>query len=189
MLVATRWSHHAGKRHGPEGLLSSGTPGARNSWTPSARCPTARWWRSGLEDIGTLANPVKLYKFLDAATNSLTTDEELASLKELAGLANEVRGIGLDNIQFLTVPWKWWVEDPNRVVWAPEADKLWHRLENDMPLPRDLSKGVVTAADGPSAKPRPSGGATPSAGPSQSPAPTPSDEAAAADAAENGLCA
>ncbi len=138
---------------------------------------------------GTLANPVKLYKFLDAATNSLTTDEELASLKELAGLANEVRGIGLDNIQFLTVPWKWWVEDPNRVVWAPEADKLWHRLENDMPLPRDLSKGVVTAADGPSAKPRPSGGATPSAGPSQSPAPTPSDEAAAADAAENGLCA
>ncbi|HEU4515319.1 MAG TPA: LCP family protein [Nocardioidaceae bacterium] len=138
---------------------------------------------------GTLANPVKLYNFLDAATNSLTTDEELASLKELAGLANQVRGIGLENIQFLTVPWEWWPEDRNRVVWAPEADKLWHRLENDLELPRDLSKGVLTAADKPDAKPKPSGGVTPSQGPAESPTPTPSDEAAAAEAAENGLCA
>jgi LCP family protein required for cell wall assembly len=135
---------------------------------------------------GTLANPVKLYNFLDAATKSLTTDEELASLKKLAELANEVRGIGLENIQFLTVPFEWWVEDPNRVVWAPEADKLWHRLETDQEIPKNLSKEVVTAAGRSAGKPKPSGGG---GGQATSPTPTPSDEEAAADAAENGLCA
>lgn len=135
---------------------------------------------------GTLANPVKLYNFLDAATKSLTTDEELASLKKLAELANEVRGIGLENIQFLTVPFEWWVEDPNRVVWAPEADKLWHRLENDQEIPKNLSKEVVTAAGRSAGKPKPSGGG---GGQATSPTPTPSDEEAAAEAAENGLCA
>lgn len=135
---------------------------------------------------GTLANPVKLYNFLDAATKSLTTDEELASLKKLAGLANEVRGIGLENIQFLTVPFEWWVEDPNRVVWAPEADKLWHRLETDQEIPKNLSKEVVTAAGRSAGKPKPSGGG---GGQATSPTPTPSDEEAAAEAAENGLCA
>lgn len=138
---------------------------------------------------GTLANPVKLYNFLDAATASLTTDEELASLKELAGLANQVRGIGLENIQFLTVPWQWWPEDRNRVVWAPEADRLWQRLENDLDLPRDLAKGVLTAADKPASTPKPSATASPGEDATESPSPTPTEEAAAAAAAENGLCA
>jgi LCP family protein required for cell wall assembly len=133
---------------------------------------------------GTLANPVKLYNFLDAATKSLTTDEDLASLKKLASLANEVRGIGLENIQFLTVPFEFWVEDPNRVVWAPEAKKLWKRLENDEPLPRNLSKSVVTAA-GDKAKPGGGGG---TGGKPKNPTPTPSEEEQAAVAAENGLC-
>lgn len=144
---------------------------------------------------GTLANPVKLYNFLDAATESLTTDEDLASLKDLAGLANQLRGIGLENIQFLTVPWEWWVEDRNRVVWAPEADQLWQRLENDETLPRSLADGVLTAAQEPGGKAQPSASTsaspsdTPTDGASESTSPTPSEEAEAAEAAENGLCA
>ena len=138
---------------------------------------------------GTLANPVKLYNFLDAATESLTTDEELASLKSLAGLANQLRGIGLENIQFLTVPWEWYPEDRNRVQWAPEADQLWYRLEHDKAIPRNLSQGVVTAADKPSGKPKPSGSADPSETPGESPSPSPSEQEAAQEAAENGLCA
>jgi LCP family protein required for cell wall assembly len=139
---------------------------------------------------GTLANPVKLYNFLDAATQSLTTDPELASLKELTKLANQVRGIGLENIQFMTVPFDWWVEDPNRVVWAPEADRLWKLLENDEELPPKFTDGVTTAADRPSGgakKPKPS--TTPGTEAPQSPTPTPEDEERAAQAAENGLCA
>jgi LCP family protein required for cell wall assembly len=136
---------------------------------------------------GTLANPVKLYNFLDAATKSLTTDPELASLTELTSLANQVRGIGLENIQFLTVPFDWWEEDPNRVVWAPEAERLWDLLRQDKLLPPEFAKGVTTAADSPSGKPKPSRSPD---GQSTAPSPSPDEEAeAAATAAENGLCA
>ena len=41
---------------------------------------------------GTLLNPVRLYNFLDAATKSLTTDPELASLNKLRGLAGAAQG-------------------------------------------------------------------------------------------------
>jgi LCP family protein required for cell wall assembly len=138
---------------------------------------------------GTLANPVKLYNFLDAATESLTTDPELANLKNLGDLANQLRNIGLDKIKFMTVPWEWWEEDPNRVVWAPEADKLWHRLEHDLELTPKLSQGVTTAADAPSAKPKTSGSASPSQAPSEGASPSPTEEAEAAEARANGLCA
>jgi LCP family protein required for cell wall assembly len=141
---------------------------------------------------GTLANPVKLYNFLDAATKSLITDPELAHLKKLAGLANQVRDIGLDNIQFLTVPWETYQPDPNRLVWAPEAKRLWRLIKLDEPLTRGLSKEVTTAADAPSARPKPKGdrqktGSGPSKRPSHQPTQTPEEKAAMA--AENGLCA
>ena len=43
---------------------------------------------------GTLVNPVRLFRFLDAATKSLTTDTGLSSLGKLAGLAKSLKGIG-----------------------------------------------------------------------------------------------
>ncbi len=163
---------------------------------------------------GTLANPVKLYKFLDAATKSLSTDEGLNSLKELIGLARQLRDIGLENIQFLTVPFEPYPPDHNRLVWAPEAKKLWRRIEHDKPLPDKLEKTVITAADtvpgsknGPATdRPSPtgaaspgdagSGAASPTPGASETPsAPSttstadPDAEAAAAARRANGLCA
>jgi LCP family protein required for cell wall assembly len=145
--------------------------------------------------LGTLANPVKLYSFLDAATKSLTTDPELASLKNLAGLARQVQNIGLDNIQFLTVPFESYEPDPNRLVWAPEAEGLWDRLRMDRPLGPDLGGSVITAADKPPSAPGGSPGGSsgpsePSPSSSASPGGTPSPSAeAAANARENGLCA
>ena len=64
---------------------------------------------------GTLANPVRLYSFLDAATQSLTTDTGFAHLKELASLGSSLKNIGLDNIQFITVPNEPYTADPNRL--------------------------------------------------------------------------
>jgi LCP family protein required for cell wall assembly len=138
---------------------------------------------------GTLANPVKLYNFLDAATESLTTDPELANLKNLAELANQLRNIGLDKIKFMTVPWEWWEEDPNRVVWAPEAEQLWRHLETDRPLPREMAQAATTAADAPSSKPKTGGSPSPGGSSSESASPSPSEEAKAAEARQNGLCA
>jgi LCP family protein required for cell wall assembly len=128
---------------------------------------------------GTLANPVRLYNFLDAATKSLTTDPGLASLSKLAGLAKSLKGIGLQHIQFLTVPFQEYAPDPNRLQWAPQAKKLWSRIRNDEPVGKKF--GEVTTAAQHAGKP--------SKKKSSSPSPSPSRTAAARAAEENGLCA
>ncbi len=135
---------------------------------------------------GTLLNPVRLYNFLDAATKSLTTDPELASLNKLRGLAGQLKDIGLKQIQFLTVPFESYEPDPNRLQFAPEAEELWERIRNDEPLPSKFGKDVTSAAEGPGEE---------SPGPSTDPSPSndPKEQAKAAAraraAAENGLCA
>jgi len=130
--------------------------------------------------LGTLSNPVKLYNFLDAATKSLTTDPGLADLKELAGLANQLKSIGLDNIKFLTVPFETYEPDPNRLVWAPSAKKLWRRIQLDEPLSTKQDKATISAGDQVPSSPRtsPSAGASPTVSPSK-----------AQQRLDNGLCA
>ena len=51
---------------------------------------------SKVYSAGTLTNPVRLYKFLDAATSSLSTDSGFAHLKDLASLGSSLKGIGLE---------------------------------------------------------------------------------------------
>lgn len=144
---------------------------------------------------GTLLNPVRLYNFLDAATKSLTTDPELASLGKLRGLAGQMKDIGLGKIQFLTVPWESYPPDPNRVQLAPEADQLWRLLRNDEALPPRFGKDVTTAAEEPgksstsSASPSPSSEPSASASPSDDTRAQAQAAARARAAAENGLCA
>jgi len=137
--------------------------------------------------LGTLSNPVKLYKFLDAATKSLTTDPGLADLKELADLANQLKSIGLDNIQFLTVPFETYQPDPNRLVWAQAAKKLWRRIRLDEPLSARESRATISAGDQVPSTPQsqnsqgpqnPTAGASPTMSPSQ-----------AQQRLDNGLCA
>ncbi len=139
---------------------------------------------------GTLANPVRLVRFLDAATKSLTTDTGLSSLNKLGGLAKSLKGVGLDQIQFLTVPFEPYPPDHNRLQWAPGADRLWYRIRNDMPINKRFAGDVTTAAkDGNpsgSASPKPSGGPSGGQSPSQDPSASATE---AAKAAENGLCA
>ena len=79
----------------------------------------------------TLANPIQLSKFIDAATKSLTLDPDIGSISKLVGLAYQFRHIGLDHIQFVTTPWE---PDPSdRTAWSgrrrPQA--LWNAIAND----------------------------------------------------------
>ena len=144
---------------------------------------------------GTLLNPVRLYNFLNAATKSLTTDPELASLNRLRQLASQLKDIGLAEIQFLTVPFESYPADPNRLQWAPEADRLWERIREDRPLSGRLGQGITTAAEQPGAgdEDPASPSATPSGSPSTPDAASEREqaraEARARMAAENGLCA
>ena len=80
-----------------------------------------------------LFSPTQLYGFLDAATKSLTTDPDFG-LGTMKDLAESVRGIGLGNIQFVTVPNETYAPDPNRVQWQDSAEVIWRSLREDRKL-------------------------------------------------------
>ncbi|GAA1922567.1 LCP family protein [Nocardioides marmoribigeumensis] len=124
---------------------------------------------------GTLFNPKRLYDFLNAATKSLTTDRGLHKLTEMASLANQVKGIGLKRVQFLSMPFEAYEPDPNRLQAAPDAKQLWRLLRADKPLPKKFTGNAAKASD-----------QTPK--PGQTPSPS-KDPTRAAEAARAGLCA
>jgi LCP family protein required for cell wall assembly len=114
-----------------------------------------------------LARPDRLISFLNAATNSLTTD--IANIGRMARIGVEFKDIGLKRIQFITVPWQYAPSDPNRVEWLPEAEELWEKVRNDAPLGK-LRDGAITAADDVTG----SGGTTESVSPSETETGSPS---------------
>lgn len=153
---------------------------------------------------GTLARLDRLVGFLNAATKSLTVDPGLENVAQIGKLGLGFQNIGLDKIQFVTVPWAYDTREEfrGRVVWRPEAKELWRKIRNDEPLTRRLTQGAINAAAPPGATPPPAAGAptestgteTPSetATPTPSPTPTTSPEEQAkakAEAEAAGLCA
>jgi hypothetical protein len=83
-----------------------------------------------------------------------------------------VRTIGLDKVQFFTVPFEPYEPDPNRLVPAAEADALWDQVRHDEPLGRSLTSGATKASEGDPSEPRKG-----------------RDPERTAEAARNGLCA
>lgn len=82
-----------------------------------------------------LLRPDKLYKFLNAATKSMTADEDLG-LKRLFSIANSVKKLGMDELVFVTVPTEPYPGNSNRVQWRTEAsDALWAAIRDDTDLP------------------------------------------------------
>lgn len=137
-----------------------------------------------------LARPDRLLGFLRAAAKSLIVDSGLGSPVKIANLAREFSDTGLDEIKFITVPWDWYEPDPNRLVWAAEANQLWTKMKYDEPLGHRLSTEAISAAQRPgsTAAPTPDSEASPSAEPTDEPT---AEETRTAEeiAEENGLCA
>jgi LCP family protein required for cell wall assembly len=134
---------------------------------------------------GTLARVDRLVGFLDAATDSLQVDPGLDNVIKVAKLGVGFQGIGLENIQFVTVPFEYdqRPEYAGRVSWLPKQSKeLWGKIAADEPLTKQLTSDAITAA-----KPTGSDNKHPGKSPSKpSPSVTPDE---AEQAAANGLCA
>ncbi|HIZ98541.1 MAG TPA: LCP family protein [Candidatus Janibacter merdipullorum] len=82
-----------------------------------------------------LLRPDKLYAFLDAATKSMTADEDLG-LKRMISIAGSVKELGMSELTFVTVPTEPYQGNSNRVQWRTEAsDELWTAVRNDTDLP------------------------------------------------------
>lgn len=102
---------------------------------------------------GMLARPDRLLGFLDAVTESVQTD--FPSAMRLARLGGQLQNIGLDNIKFVTVPWKY-DRRPDflyRVQWVqPDATELWKLIVDDKPLPRKFTDDSIRADRAPGSK-------------------------------------
>ncbi|WP_442810206.1 LCP family protein [Streptomyces sp. W16] len=107
-----------------------------------------------------LFNPAKLYPVLDAATSSLTTDPDLASLRGLYELVRGLRNIPTEHVQFLTVPRESYIYNANRdQLVEPEAEKLFARLRADATVAVTKEVPLDSGTNGSNAAPV--GGATP----------------------------
>jgi LCP family protein required for cell wall assembly len=143
---------------------------------------------------GTLTRFDRLVRFLNAATQGLTTD--IANIKDMAKIGLQFQDIGLKKIRFITVPFVYSQSQPGRVEWTSDAATLWDRIRTDKPLGklRDGSLGANQVPSGSSSSsPSPSGpdSSSPSS-PSGTSSPTEgsshSVDASADDLAFAGLC-
>ncbi|QSR24817.1 transcriptional regulator [Nocardioides aromaticivorans] len=116
---------------------------------------------------GMLARPDRLIRFMNAATSSLQTDFD--GIAEMADIALTAKGIGADNIKFVTTPWVYSDKVSAGIEWTPEVDKLWRLVRKDKPLTSEFLKDALSAGD------KPDG--TPSAGGSGSASDKASDKA------------
>ena len=126
----------------------------------------------------TLARFDRLVGFLNAATNSLTVDEELENVVKIARIGMGFQNIGLDKIQFLTVPNAYYPRESDffgRVYWLKTADQMWEEVAADEPLSPRFTDDAIRASGAPGGG---SGGSK-----------KPRDPDEAAEAAQNGLCA
>ena len=86
---------------------------------------------------GTLANPLKLSRFLGAALAAIKVDQGL----NVSSLADQLRGISPHNVRFMTVPLSNYnYQTPtgeSAVLWdASAAQKLFSEMKNDQPATR-----------------------------------------------------
>jgi LCP family protein required for cell wall assembly len=124
------------------------------------------------EQSGLLTDPVRLYKVLDAATKSLSMDEELASIGALSGLALEIKSVGSKNIQFVALPWK--SRGDGSIELTSAADAILEAFRTSTLPILDLSKKASPATTA-STSPSPSTSASGKPGiPTGTPSPSPS---------------
>jgi anionic cell wall polymer biosynthesis LytR-Cps2A-Psr (LCP) family protein len=145
---------------------------------------------------GQLLNPLAIYRFLDAATRSLTIDSELGGITGLYDLGQSLRGLPQDKIAFFTLPTFPRSEvvpsDTANVMWTqPEDNQVFASFRDDVPAspPADLTVGAHPKA---AATPSPAAAPTAPAA-SGSPATRPSATASSIDlqarTANQNICA
>ena len=108
-----------------------------------------------------LTQPVKLLKFVNALTKSITVDEGISSIPALTGLAKRARAVPDSGITFVTMPNGAAPGDVNRVVKTPDADVIFKAIKKDQEMPVE--------GEEPTPKASPSSGATPVSNPRSTP--------------------
>jgi len=102
---------------------------------------------------GKLLDPVAIYRFLDAATRSLTIDSQLGGITGLYNLGQSLRGIASSKIAFFTIPnyprSQVVPSDTANVLWTqPEDGQIFASFRDDVPASSTLFGSAATAGAG-----------------------------------------
>ena len=110
-----------------------------------------------------LYNPIAIYRFLDAATKSITIDSRLGGITGLYNLVNRLRSMPASKLTFLTLPtFPRSLVDPTdtaNVMWQqPTTTAIFNSLRDDVPWqgtatgqPASMHSGTPSAPASPSA--------------------------------------
>lgn len=82
-----------------------------------------------------LLNPASLVGVLNAATESLTTDPQLANIDNVAELAISMQNLRPADIVFATLPWRSSGDGATVLANKKKATALWDAIKNDTPWP------------------------------------------------------
>ena len=82
-----------------------------------------------------LSNPVTAYRVLDQATQSLTTDPELASLANMQELALSLSDMKPSEIVFFTAPFVYNPDGATVSLDKPASELIWAAMRQDSPWP------------------------------------------------------
>ncbi|MEI5526382.1 LCP family protein [Streptomyces brasiliscabiei] len=100
-----------------------------------------------VKSVGIFSSPKKLYDLADTATDAVTTDSDLDSVKDLASFASGLKSISSKNMTMVTMPVQYDPADPNRVlVDETKSKQVWAALKADRTIPKSATKGTATGA-------------------------------------------
>jgi LCP family protein required for cell wall assembly len=124
-------------------------PAGRHLLTPPQALAYVRA-REGLgdgSDLGELLNPLAIYRFLNAATSSLTVDSQLGGIGGLYDLERSLSGVPSSKITMFTLPNYPRSEvvpsDTANVLWTqPEDSQVFASFRDDVPASAALSAAV-----------------------------------------------
>jgi LCP family protein required for cell wall assembly len=93
-----------------------------------------------------MLDPLAIYRFLDAATQSLTIDSQLGGITGLYNLGESLRGIPKQDIAFFTLP-NVPRGDGANVLWAqPQDNAIFASFRDDVPASGSLFKAAAGGA-------------------------------------------
>jgi len=90
----------------------------------------------GVLSSGLLSNPLRLLSVVTDAAASMTTDSGM-TVSDLVGIAESLRHVSSENVQFITAPNQAWPSNPARVQFAqPQAGEVFSAIAHDVTVPK-----------------------------------------------------
>ena len=99
----------------------------------------------GIEHSGLLSSPTKISAVIGDVARNMTTDKGLNQSRMLS-IAEGLRHLTSQNVQFIEVPTQTYEPDPAWVQWTSQASQLFSQVAHDTTIPKAAKKKPVATA-------------------------------------------